>query len=124
MNTEKFHQIYNEYRNGCNGFYRHPLVRNFVYSDGVRDLAETGCWWLIDKVATEIPDQFKLNPRCPNSVINVAVGAGIAKIWAEFIDDEPVWVQPPIHTDMPDGLWQFYIADEGGEFRCILLSEY
>ena len=124
MNIEKFHQIYSKFRNGCNGFYEHVFVPGFAYSDGVHDLAQLGCWWLIDKIATEMPGQFNLNRMCPNTVVNVAVGAGIAKIWAEFIDDEPTWVQPPIQTDMPDGLWQFYIAGEGGGLRMILLSEY
>lgn len=43
MNTQLFKSIYSEPRNGANAFYRHPLVGSVLLSDGVHDLANTGC---------------------------------------------------------------------------------
>ena len=40
MNTEKFLKAYNESRNGCNFFVRHPFARRFQYSDGVLECAD------------------------------------------------------------------------------------
>jgi len=42
-----------ENHRGSGTFYRHGLMRNVVYTEGVRALAEgAGAYWLIDKVAT------------------------------------------------------------------------
>lgn len=130
MNKEKFVEVYNLTRNGANGFYRHPFVRNFAYSDGVRDLAETGIYWLLDVLATELPPEFEHNKEVSNTcLVKVRVEDGVANIWAEFEDGVVAWGRGSIHTDMPEGSWDFYVADEGGwspdaRYRMILLSEW
>ena len=55
MNTEALHKAINEVRNGANFFVRHPLCRNVLYSDGVQEVAETGYYWLLGILATELP---------------------------------------------------------------------
>ena len=35
MNTQAFLAAYRESRNGANHFVRHPLVRSFIYSNGI-----------------------------------------------------------------------------------------
>lgn len=128
MKTEEFKRVYEEVRNGCNGLIRHPLVRNFAISDGVRDLADTGVWWLIDILATELPAEFRRNAEVSNTaVIKVKVTNGVGLITAEFEDDIIAWKKAGVHTDLPDGEWLFYIADEldgDARYRCILMSEY
>lgn len=128
MKTEEFTQIYNESRNGANGFIRHPLVRNFAVSDGVRDLADTGCWWLIDIIATELPAVFRQQAAVSNTaVITAKVAGGVATISAEFEDDHIAWSKAGIRTDLPDGEWRFLMVDElegDARYRLILLSEW
>lgn len=123
MNTEKFTQIYNEFRNGANHLIRHPLVRNFLISDGVRDCADCGIWWLADIAATEVPASMKrrgetlgiftARVKGERAVLNLT-GSGDTEIWKRVID----W------TDMPDGEWVFYIGDDGDHCTMILPSEY
>jgi hypothetical protein len=39
--------------NGTEEWFRHPLCRNVLYTEGVRYLAENAdCYWLLDKIAT------------------------------------------------------------------------
>ena len=129
MNTEKFTQIYNESRNGANGFIRHPLARNFAFSDGVRDLADTGCWWMLDIFATELPAVFRKNEDVSNQCIVTAVVTPNqrASLYAEFEDGVVAWKRGGIQTDLPVGRWKFLVADEGEgptPYRMILISEY
>lgn len=129
MDTEKFKAAYNESRNGCNQFIRHPLARQFAYTDGVQACAEAGCYWLIDILATELPAEFRKQNNVPSTcVVTVAVAKHKAVIRAEFEDGVVAWSKKIDMTGMPDGDWQFYIADEGPDtdarYRCILLSEY
>lgn len=126
MNTTEFKRVYNESRNGCNSFIRHPLARNFAYSDGVQELAETGCYWLLDILATELPLKMR-KASAASAMVNTHVKDGKAVITAEFIDGEVAWTKRITCTDLPDGDWKMYVADEmegPTPFRCILISEY
>ena len=69
MDIEKFTKAYGESRNGANHFVRHPLARNFAYSDGVQECAECGLYWLLDILATELPAYFKRNEDVSNQCI-------------------------------------------------------
>lgn len=128
MNADKFKAVYNESRNGCNAFIRHPLVRQFAYSDGVQAMAETGCYWLLDILATELPAQFRKHEEESNTcVVTVKVTGSKAVIEAEFLDGRVAWSKPVDFTDMPEGEWKFYVVDEGHgatPYRMILLTEY
>lgn len=128
MKTEEFKRIYAESRNGCNNFIRHPLARNFAVSDGVKDLADTGCWWAIDIFATELPAIFRDNEDVSNRcIVHVYVKNGTANLWAEFEDGVVSWKRSGVHTDLPEGSWEFMVADEGEgstPYRMILISEY
>ena len=126
MNTEKFLSIYSETRNGCNDFYRHPLVPKFAFSDGVRDLADTGVWWLLDIAATEIPAVLKASGE-HQGTFDVKVKDGRALLLFSVDDGHYIWKKRIDWTDMPDGKWQFLIANEGQgatPYRMILVKEY
>jgi hypothetical protein len=123
MNTEQFINAYNESRNGANYFLRHGLVRKFQFSDGVRQCAEAGCYWLLDIFATE--SAMVLRKKQENfGVLTVKVkeskatmtmtGSGDVRLWRKVID----------YTDMPEGNWVFYLSDEGERFALILPKEY
>lgn len=128
MNTTEFKRIYAEPRNGVNNFYIHSLVRRFAYSDGVRDLARTGCYWLLDIIATELPAQFVKHANISNTcVVKVRVAHGEAVITAEFEDGVFGWSRHVPLTDLPDGTWAFFCADEyesPQRYKLILLTEY
>lgn len=125
MNTEKFIAAYNEPRNGANRLIRHPLVRPFLYSDGVQECAAAGAYWLLDVLATEMPGWIR-ETAVGMAVVNVSVKDSEALITSERWDgDEDGYRRHVTYTDLPDGEWVFYISDNGDRtFTCILPSEY
>ena len=124
MNETKFKEIYNESRNGANSMTRHPLVRSFLMSDGVIDLAETGCWWLMDVLATELP-AVMISEKETLLSVKVEVHKGKAKITASgYADRVMPWKKANIWTDMPEGTWGFLLAREEGRSVLVLGTEY
>ena len=126
MNQDEFKRVYNESRNGTDGFTRHPLARNFAYSDGVRELAETGCYWLLDVLGTELPLKMR-KASAASAMVNVKVKGDKATITAEFVDGQVDWTKKIPYTDLPEGDWKMYVVDEmegPTPYRCILISEY
>lgn len=125
MQTENFIKAYNESRNGANFFLRHWANKKFQYSDGVRDCAEPGCYWLLDILATELPAVFKAQANVSSmAIIKVVSALCCAKITAEFTDDVVAWEKAIEWTDFPEGTWLFYVTDESDRFAMILPSEY
>ena len=125
MNIEKFESAYNQYRNGCNNFVRNPLYPKFLYSDGVQECAETGCYWLLDILGTEAPAVFKAHPEEYQMIVTVTASKNKALIEGSFTDDTREYTRNIEWTDMPDGAWTFYIGNDGdGLLRCILPTEY
>jgi len=124
MNTETFLKAYNESRNGVNDFFRHPLVRSFAYSDGIMNVADTGCWWLIDIAATELPAVLKKKGQYMGTLTATTKG-GKAKLTMTGSGDVLLWKRKIDYTDMPDGEWNFFVSiEEDGSARMILSSEY
>ena len=126
MNTEAFLKAYRAIRNGTENFYFNPLYRKFLYSDGVKECAEAGCYWLLDILGTELPAEFK-RAKENTCMVYVVVKNQAAEIIAKFHDDDQTpWTKKITYTDMPEGTWEFYVMYEGPEFgyRCILLTEY
>jgi hypothetical protein len=124
MDNTAFTTAYNEYRNGANVLIRHPLVRNFAFSDGVRDCADAGCHWLIDIFATELPAILKSKGEYMGCVSSV-VKDGKAVLTMTGSGDVVLWTRKIDYTDMPQGSWMFYVCDNGDNtFTCILPREY
>lgn len=123
MNAEQFKAVYDKFRNGTDNFHFNPLYRNFLYSDGVKELAETGCYWLLDLLGTEL-DSMVAPYMSP--IVQIKVKGGKADLEATWADDEPPrWARHIDYTDMPEGEWTLYISDDGdGKRRCILPTEY
>lgn len=125
MITEKFKETYNTSRNGANYFCRNPLYSTFLYSDGVKELAETGCYWLLDILGTELPAVFK--GRLPGEMLIVTIKVADTKavITGGLTDDTTDYKRVIDYTDMPDGEWVLYVSDDGdGYLTCILPTEY
>lgn len=126
MNTEKFTAAYNESRNGASHFCRNPLYPKFLYSDGVQECAEAGCYWLLDILGTELPAVFKSNPVYM-LIVKVTVNAkNQCEIVGTVSDDgPPAYTRQIGFTDLPQGEWMLFVCDDGdGTLRCILPSEY
>lgn len=124
MNTEKFLTAYNESRNGADHFVRHSLVRSFIMSDGVQECAEAGCYWLTDIAATELPAVLKKRGELLGC-LNVEVRQGKAKLELTGSSDSLLWSRAIDWTDLPDGDWMFYVADDrDGTIKMILPTEY
>lgn len=122
MNLDKLNKAYNESRNGANFFVRHWCVRNFQYSDGVSEVCDAGAFWLLDIIATEVPQHVEYGDM---EIIKVVAKGGKADVFLEpYEGNTPKWCKHIDTTDMPDGEWTFYLANEGERFALILPSEY
>lgn len=126
MDAQAFTQTYNESRNGANFLIHHPFVGRFKFSDGVQELAEHGCYWLLDILATELVDHFRNRPDDVLIIVKVVVKDDEALITASARDDDPTpWTREITFTDMPEGEWSFIVGqDEPGRFTMILINEY
>ena len=127
VNTDILRAVFDASRNGANGFIRHPLARNLIYTDGVRDVAQlAGAYWLLDVIGTEfVPAYLKLEE--PGlGVIKVIVKHDAAKITMDVDDGQPpVYIRRIEYTDFPEGTWTFYMAsDDGVSCTLILPTEY
>lgn len=125
MDKTAFLKAYNESRNGANEFYRHSLVRSFHYSDGVRDCAKAGCYWLIDIAATELPAVMRKHGAL-RAILEVHVITNQTCVLELTVaDDQPaIWRRSIDYTDMPVGDWFFEVVDETVRVAMILISEH
>lgn len=124
MNTEAFKTAYHEPRCGANYFTRHPLARKFIYSDGVKECAEAGCYWLLDIAGTELVKPVIAAESM--GVLHCVVNKGRVRLRLELEDDvPPAWTKRVDYTDLPDGDWVFYLhSDDGQSVTMILPKEY
>ena len=124
MNVEQFTDAYNTPRNGTDAFHYNPLYRQFQYSDGVKECAEAGCYWLLDVLGTELTTHMR-DRRGEFCVVKVHVKDGSATITGELRDDDPAPYKRTVEwTDMPPGEWTLFVQYNGSKFFCILPSEY
>lgn len=128
MTPKELIALLDEPRNGCNEYIRHPLCRNFIYTDGVQEVAsKAGAYWLLDIIGTEAVPAL-LAPR------EFRVGTGLIEVNVEMDEaiislttsdwEPPLWKRKIVWTDFPEGKWVFKLADQGGGV-CVmcLLSE-
>lgn len=94
---------------GTEHWYRHPLVRSFLYTDGVRifcTMAEA--YWFLDIVATEV---LPIQTHQPFIAVTLAVKGDTAVITAEDGNYNHLWKRDIAFTDCPEGDWKFYLID-------------
>ena len=123
MDADKFTCAYKESRNGTDGFTR-SFVRSFLLSDGVKECADAGCHWLTDIAATELPKALRKTAESLGCLL-VTVKNKKAKLILTGSGDVKLWAKDVSYTDMPEGGWMFYVADDGdGTVKMILPTEY
>lgn len=130
MNAQQFHAYYHAPRNGTNNFHFNRLYRGLEYSDGVREVASTGCYWLLDIVGTEVvkamrgndyPATLTVTVKDESATMTVSV-AGMSTTASR--KPLPLWCKRIPHTDMPAGEWTFLLQVESGILKMILPTEY
>lgn len=97
------------YCTGTDHWYRHPLVRSCLYTDGARTFAEmAGAYWFLDIVATEVlPFQRKEE----FIVVTMTVTGSTARIVADDGNGNPFWSRDIEFTDCPEGEWKFFVQN-------------
>jgi hypothetical protein len=126
MDMQKFRAAYAESRNGANKMFRHPLVRNVIYSDGVQACAQSGLYWLLDILATEGVAHMRKHPDDDLLIVNFDVevdGSARVKGTLREIDPAP-WERKVGWTDCEAGVWTFYMTWDGENYTLILPSEW
>lgn len=114
---------------GSECIFRHPMVRSFLYTEGVQAFAEhagNGAYWFLDIIATE-PD-IKAGMRKHGFVIIVLdVKDGKAELTVSRDYDsskhkhiDSFFGRTFDFTDCPEGVWMFYLTDN----TMLLPSEY
>ena len=85
---------------GTDQWFRHILVRNVLYTEGVQYLAEkANCYWLIDKIATNqmLPELRKEEFQ----VWKLRVANDKGTLSAEDGNDHQVYCEQLDYTDFP-----------------------
>ena len=93
---------------GTEHFYRHPLNRNLIYTDGVKFFADNGAYWFIDEIAL---DFWKLSQREEFLHIKLVVTGNKANIIADDGNGIILQAKKIEFTDCPEGEWRFYLEN-------------
>ena len=129
MNTQDFHRALKEVRNGADYFMRHPLTPRSLISSGLREVADTGCWWLVDLLCTGYAHQLKLDDKAGRisgtPIVEVKTRGGVTRVALSYGDDEPPTHKNKIDPScLPDGGFSILGGVEDGQAMFYLLSEY
>lgn len=93
---------------GTEYWYRHPLARDLLYTDGAKLFAEmAGAFWFLDIVATEI---LPFQKRQPFIGVIMTVTDSKARITADDGNYNVFWSRDIDWTDCPEGKWTFYLT--------------
>lgn len=117
MNQDAYNlkQAMREHAGGTGKYWRHPLHRRFVYTDGISTTAKLAkAYWLLDIVATEVVPTLlaRLQDGWTHHFLKMVVDGNVATLKVDD-DDTIIWVKHISYTDFPTGEWLFYLfADQ------------
>lgn len=131
---EDYEQVLSNNR-GTEHHYKHTLCSYLLYTDGIKDMAETlQCYWLVDMIASYIPDMFKFaNKMSSDRFVFPTVVAENNKATFKIISEryngdeakEVALIKQRIpFTDLPDGEYKLYLEYNGSKWVLFLSSEY
>lgn len=128
---ERAQRVLDQSRNGCNSYFGHPLVPKFIYTEGVRELAQAAsCFWLLDLLAIPLLKAVKEDPNANNGsmvILTLTKYSQDAKatLEASSADDAPpFWTYDVDWTDFPLDSLTLYAQWDGDVLITILPSEY
>jgi len=111
---------------GTEHWYRHPLVKHFVYTDGIKFLAEQAqAYWLIDAIASYQPALRKNSRLQEFQLWELKLnGKGGCTLTCQEDSDKPNVVEQKIgSTDFPFDI-KLYVEGDGEHLTCLLSSEH
>ena len=110
---------------GSMEYYRHALLRNFLYTEGIKHLAdEVGAHWFVDVVASH-----QTNPKVRRETFQLWAlkldGNGGCVVTMRTDTNEPAIVTQKIErTDFPEDFECYCEANELGGHTILLKSEH
>lgn len=123
------------YLGGSEERYRHWANRRFIYSEGMKAMAEAaGAYWLLDKLATQYAPIYAKawqDGKASTGIVRLSVSAqNHGSLMLSLADGEPPAADEVLpYTDFPEGDWTFYLGTDelpDGSFitTAILPEEY
>lgn len=103
---------------GTENWYRHPLIRDVTFTDGVKAFAEkAGAWWFVDDCIIEYDP---LQSKHGFLTITLKVSNDQATITVDDGNDNVLATKHIQYTDCPAGQYKFYFTND----VFLLPSEY
>lgn len=103
---------------GTEHWYRHPLNRSCLYTDGAKTFATmAGAYWFLDIMATEVVTRQHEHEFI---AVTLAVADSKATITADDGNGNVFWTRAIEFTDCPQGDWKFYVMNK----TVLVPSEY
>jgi hypothetical protein len=112
---------------GTENYFRHPLFRGVVYTDGIQFLVENGCSWLLDMAAAHLSGHPGLADECCGMIFLTLTKHenGTASFEGKTDEDMPILLSEEISwTDFPLDSLILYAAYEEGCWIICLPSEH
>lgn len=123
---------------GTETWYRHPFNRRLLYTDGAKYFVEHAkAYWFLDLIAIGANGH---RPPVPNAIPNkndfgivllTSTGAeGHVEIYSDseedgtYSKDKRLFRERLEFTDCPEGVWKFFLIDDGEHTVLLLPSEY
>lgn len=100
------------YFTGTENWYKHPLVRDVTYTDGVKFFCtnggDNGAYWLLDFILLNFRQVYNLYDFV---VFKIAVKNEEAKIIAFDGNGNKLKARNVNYTDLQHGTWEFWLKD-------------
>jgi hypothetical protein len=115
---------------GSTTFYRHPLNRKLLHTEGVQFFLEKAkAFWFLDAVALGVAGKRGWVPSVvPNytdfAIVQMKVKDRSAQVAIKLDSGMPRLGGFNTSTDCPEGDWTFYLADSPEGVVLMLPSEY
>lgn len=108
---------------GSEQFYRHNINRKMLYTAGVKYVADSGAYWLIDDIAIANMFEPMLTPEGFQVWTLTKVG-NAATLSADDGNGHMLYSKPIEYTDFPLDSIKFYVVDSEEGSMMMLPSEY
>lgn len=102
MKTEKLTKADLAEFTGTEQWYRHPLVKNYLYTDGIKYVAErAGAYWLIDEIAFHQTHPLVSKEEFQSWTLNVDLQQATAILACDDGNGRIVYKKEIGYTDFP-----------------------